>query len=356
MNRADVIVSGGDMYAAIFLLMTAILPVDFIFSVDRKRTFVSSPSILRARAFETGQLVFVIQVVGLYFFAGFLKYGELWKNGEALSTIYRLNITAEQWSRWILDFPTCLKFISLAIPYFEMFALVALLPLTRLSKLKDTWLILILLMHLGILATMNVFYLPYFCIVILTALIPASWWRLLKNFKYEEKLNLSISKTSILIASAYALFMISINIHTIWKPFIPERLYALVEKIRLEQKWDFYGPSPAQENEWWVISGMTEFGSVWKWNKVVSFSPSTIPENPRSHYENLHWVVYLLSLSHPDYREKLMPSFARYLCRQNQNLEPAAATLSVELYSSSILSKSVGPVQKVFEYSYRCSK
>jgi hypothetical protein len=355
LNRAEVIISGGDMYLLVFLLAATFLPLDRHFSLIRGQL---RPSKLKTVIYRSAQFTFLVQIVCIYFFAGVLKHGGLWMSGDALSVILQLKLTTRELGRYLPQFPDALRTFTHLIPWFEMSAIILLMPFRRLNRIKDIWLALAIGMHISILFTMNVFYLPYVCLVALVALIPSRFWGATLRLKESSSFSFTTWRPLTLsISSAFSLFVIALNIHSTYRPFLPASAYSLVEKFRLEQYWNFFGPSPRQANTWWSVNGKVRDGSPWYWGQMKSGFEDAEPLYPARMYKSLDWAVFFLGLAHPDYQERLLPILGRYLCRQpNVGADTTGQlpeVITISLYESRIFPETTEP-KRVREFRKLC--
>lgn len=356
LNRTEVIISGGDMYMMVFLLSAAFLPLDRHFSL---RPTQPNPSWFQTQVYPSAQLVFVVQIACIYFFTGMLKHGDLWRSGEALSVILQLKMTTRDLGRYLTQFPETLKVITYLIPWFEMAALVLLLPFRRTAWIRNIWLGLAFAMHVSILFLMNVFYLPYVCMVALLALIPGEFWTATLNLRAPDLVGRlkTLRPATISFAILGSLLVVSLNIHSSVHPVFPKQAYQYIEKFRLEQYWNFFGPSPRQANSWWRIHGKTDQGEDWHWSEAKPGFEDMEPLYPTRMYKSLDWAVFFLGLTFPDYQEKLLPILAKHLCRQPNASMVSSGELPKEieiaLFEARVFPVSTEP-KKIKEFHQHC--
>jgi hypothetical protein len=239
-----------------------------------------------------------------------------------------------------------------------MGVVVLLIPFKRWNRIRNIWLALAIGMHVFILFTMNVFYLPYTCLLALVALIPSSFWN--ATLRLRETCSLSLKKPSPLTVSvslAVSIFIVALNIHTSYRPVISARTYGLFEKFRLDQYWNFFGPSPPQTNSWWSVSGKVHDGSEWYWGQVKLGFDDVEPLYPTRMYKSLDWAVFFLGLANPAYQDQLLPILGKYLCRQpNVGADTTGQlpdVITISLYESRIFPETTEPT-RVREFRKLC--
>jgi hypothetical protein len=344
LNRSEVILSGGDLYLVAFLFLTIFLPVDHFWSLSAKGS--QAPNASRG-IFAAGQLMFLAQIMTIYFFAGLVKNTDIWETGEALSLILQIKLTTRELGTYLTQFPALLKEVSWWVPKFEMASILALLPFRGLRSLRTAWVLAAILMHICIGLAMNVFYLPATCIVVLIPLIPSG------TSKSESNRVLCFGPRMASVVGLFAALLILINFQTSVRSFLPRVATKAFESLRADQSWNFYG-YPRTLNTWWVLRGSDDVGRAWNWDKMKPTSSETEPEDPASLLPSSDWSVFFLGLGLPGYQESLLPVFSKYLCRSSKKGSASLARLDLEYYGRRPSSNDTGPIRQLRVYHHDC--
>ncbi len=89
-RRNDMILNSGDIILRDLTLLLALAPTGAAMSVDRVRQHGRGSFWTSATVAPWGLRLVQLQLIVVYFFAFWSKSGELWKNGTAVSTAFRL--------------------------------------------------------------------------------------------------------------------------------------------------------------------------------------------------------------------------------------------------------------------------
>lgn len=89
-RRNTMILNSGDIILRNLTLLLAFTPTGAALSVDRVRRYGRDALWTSARVAPWGMRLVQLQMMTVYFFAFWSKSGELWKNGTAVSTAFRL--------------------------------------------------------------------------------------------------------------------------------------------------------------------------------------------------------------------------------------------------------------------------
>lgn len=117
-NRNPLVLNGGDVLIRSLLFWSMFLPIGEVWSLDawfrkslpRRITIVSPAS-----------AALTIQMLVLYFSAGFFKWNQDWLSGEALDWTLRLETYNRPAAEWAVQFTTANRLGTLATPIFETY-------------------------------------------------------------------------------------------------------------------------------------------------------------------------------------------------------------------------------------------
>lgn len=121
-NRAPLVLNGGDVLIRSLLFWSMFLPVGETWSLDAwwrktppRRTTVVSPA----------SAALVLQMMVLYFSAGFFKWNQDWLSGEALDWALRLETYNRPAGEWFVQFTTLTWLGTIATPFMETYLPIA---------------------------------------------------------------------------------------------------------------------------------------------------------------------------------------------------------------------------------------
>lgn len=146
-RRNPVILNSGDLLLRNFALLLALCPTGAALSVDRWRRFGRDALRTAPLVAPWGLRLVQLQMMLVYFFAFWSKSGELWRNGTAVSTVFRLDDLTR------LDAPGWIVANALIIAAFTWGTLAVELALAALlwcKPLRPLLVVLAVLLHLSI--------------------------------------------------------------------------------------------------------------------------------------------------------------------------------------------------------------
>lgn len=299
-NRCEPILTGGDFYFAAFFFVNIFCSLS-----ESKISFETAK-------FEIGKMIFIIQIVILYFFAGLIKDGNFWKSGEALEIILNLKITTRNWSSFLLEYPNLLNILTRIVPYMEMSSLLFLFPKKSFRKAKLLLATVLVLFHIGILIFMQVYFLPFLCIAVLLPLMPIFKDR----FFHIDSINSNgLSKKQVLMPILFFILCSIGNIQASYPLLSNTFIQNTYSFFRFDQFWNFFGPTPNTKNSWWNIKIINQNGIKSNYDVFPSTSENFEPKDYLAIYKNFEWAVFFLGLSYPEYTSKLVPILANFICR-----------------------------------------
>jgi hypothetical protein len=318
-----------------------------------------------------------LQIAFMYWFAVILKSGREWRiDGTALFYALSADHLTSPTGTFLLRFPELLKALT-----FGTLAIETLTPLLLLSPLlkgplRTIGVALIISLHLGILATMNIGYFPLLSAFCVVCYLPGWFWhRALPHLgmafpgaghaarhlasrlgvgalgdqvrtrwqpalspvrggddvakhaagKQDERgLVLRSTVVSNFLASFFLVFVLMMNVTTVTDAAMPLPAYSLPMSVGLglDQRWAMYSPRPAQVSYWFTIPGVLKDG------RQVDLLPAAAdqesdragavtwekPPNVNETFRDMYWLRYLTTLTRPDSQERLL-HFGGYICR-----------------------------------------
>ncbi|MFN8391345.1 MAG: HTTM domain-containing protein [Bdellovibrionota bacterium] len=318
--RNEIVLYGGDHYRRALLFWAVFLPLGEAWSLDARHR----SSLRRARVFSVWTIGALLQVLCVYAFAGLLKTGTEWRS-EGSALYYALNIDdlSRTWSAVLLRFPEALRLLSLCVVPVEVFAPLLLLSPLKLTKLRLSGLILLASIHIGTIAALYLFQIPWAGLCSLLLFVPPGVWDKFQCGTSEGSTEPDKTRCSIRSGMEWCVGAFFIGLLFVWNlsillpqsDLIPPALKRVGLLLRFDQDWSFYAPYPYKTDGWYIIDGKLGDGTaVDVWNGTVGAPSAEKPSDIREHYRNEHWEPYLFYLWTQTYGDQ-SPLFASYLCR-----------------------------------------
>lgn len=163
--RNGFLLDAGDDLLRSMLFWSLFLPLGLRYSVDARKKLVTDPQIVLSPA----SAALLLQFACVYFFAGWFKTGEAWRNGTAIE--YALGQT--QWIRpageFLRQYPALLRYLTPCVVWFETLAPLCLFIPFRTRQFRMVVIPAFWLFMLGLATTI---WLHIFPLITATATIP----------------------------------------------------------------------------------------------------------------------------------------------------------------------------------------
>lgn len=176
-SRAPIVLQAGDVLLRLLLFWAFFLPIGARFSIDAALTKSNDH-------YQTNSIngaacaAYLLQVAFIYWFGIFLKSGdEWWPDLTAVYYALHLDQFTTSFGVWLRQFPDLLKTLTVQTLFIESF-----IPLLWFVPFKQNWcrsfaILILVAMHLGFAATMNIGLFPFIDIVALLPIIPSGFWK-----------------------------------------------------------------------------------------------------------------------------------------------------------------------------------
>lgn len=175
MNRNPLLLIGGDLLVACLLFWAMFLPLAARYSVDAALAHNAPPKDPRHLSWASAGLL--IQVMSVYFFSAFLKYGIEWApNYTAVYYALSLDRYATPLGLWLLQFPGLLKALSFFVYWLEALGPVLMFTPILLKPLRFGLMLLFMAMHLGFILCLEVGHFPYVSLCSLSVFLGGWFW------------------------------------------------------------------------------------------------------------------------------------------------------------------------------------
>jgi hypothetical protein len=370
-NRAPLVLNGGDVLIRSLLFWCMFLPVGETWSLDAK---LRKTSPRRATVVSPATAALVLQMLVLYFFAGFFKWNQDWLSGEALDWALRLETYNRPAGEWFVRFTGLTWAGTLATPLVETY-----LPLlwfapgvARLllwpcegafgisSRLAASLPTVQTLVRFGIVAVFAGFHLPieilmwigyfsYICWSGLIALLPTAAWE--RAAKLIPALKVSVSNApwtrsfvvgeSIrgVVAGLFLIYVLLWNVRNVrdergyegFAVVLPSQLDGFGFLFGLHQRWNMFQFGPRYEG--WAAAHATLMNGE-KRNILFREGPPDFsrPQNLRGMFPTDRWRKFFNNIGNPP-DDKHAPEAALAMARRwNETHGDEEQIFSLDLY------------------------
>jgi hypothetical protein len=381
-GRSHLILHSGDALIRLMLFWSMFLPLEARYSLDRLALGRRGRVFLGKGIASIATLAILLQLLSMYFFTAILKNHPDW-NKDFLAVYYAVNLDqfTTPLGKWLQNFPTLLKLLTVKTYYLELIG-----PLLLLIPFIQKWARLVLPfafigLHLGLFLTMYLGLFPWMCMVAWILFFPSNILDFLEKIlpkisfeKYqpwivqnlpttivwkENRLRKILSATFVLVSLVSVLAW---NIITSMpeKPKVPQVIRNYVLPIRLDQYWSMFAPYPMRGDGWFVVDGKLKDGSNFDtWNHMPP--PWDKPDNFFPLYRSTQWRKYLTNVWVENKEDSIRLAFGKYVCREWNNLsgqkEEGKILESYQLYymrENTPLPGNLPEIKKVFLWNHNC--
>ncbi|HVT34387.1 MAG TPA: DCC1-like thiol-disulfide oxidoreductase family protein [Nevskiaceae bacterium] len=175
MNRAPIVLIGGDILACCLLFWGMFLPLGARWSVDA--ALAQNPPPRENQHVSWASAALLLQVVSVYFFSAMLKNGAEWYP-DFTGVYYALSLDryATPLGLWLLNFPQLLKGLSFYVFWLEAFGpLLVFIPFFN-RPVRFLMMLCFATMHIGFLLCLELGHFPYVSISSHTVLLGGWFW------------------------------------------------------------------------------------------------------------------------------------------------------------------------------------
>ncbi len=367
--RNPLIYTLGDQMLRLMLFWGIFLPWGSRWSVDSHSNPVPQES--SSHVFSMATFAYAAQIIFMYTFAAYCKSGAEWRK-EYTAVFYTLNLDflASSLGNYLLNFPSLLKLMTFFVVWLETLGPVFLFFPFWTGPIRMVALSFFIFMHLGIMATMTIGFLPWVSIAALFGLVPSFFWdKIIPAFKTQPSLEpisrspstkkaFSVVCDSFIAASlVYSFFWNIWVVPQSWFKMPPSAVW-VGKLLYLEQGWNVFAPYPPKEDGWFVMPGTLKNGEsvdLFRGGEAVRW------EKPRlvsKEFKNDRWAKYLEQVN-MKIHHGLRAYYAHYLCRQwNSHHPPERALRQFEMYymrEQTLPGLHTSPPQKILMWSHKCA-
>ncbi|MCA9779816.1 MAG: HTTM domain-containing protein [Candidatus Eremiobacteraeota bacterium] len=338
-NRNPWVLNGGDVYARVVLFWMLFLPWGQVWSLDSRRK-VSDRRWWMGRLNSEKKAVrsfagvaVLIQICLIYWFAALPKTHPSWV-GDYSAIQISLQLDS-------LVTPFGHAFSKLALPYLPTLTWMVLMwealgpfllwfPFDK-GQVRTAAVTLFASLHFGFELCFEIGFFAIYSMVILSVLLPSWFWDRPLS-KLSRWLDQKTGGQDIAPdedrpkarRSAEAVYLFLIIYICCWnfgneqfRPglWLPDSWDWIGHRLRLDQRWNMFSPSPPYQDGWWVVKGIRRSGkevnllapgSLISWEKPEDIAGSYLTQRRR------RWMMELRSTND----ERLMAAYCRFLCSQ----------------------------------------
>jgi len=322
-QRNPYVLSGPDELLINLLFIAIILPTDQRFSFtrlgERREGVLNGPTAFYALFF----------VAMMYFFQAFLKEGDLWKNGQALSYAFMETLWTKPLASVMVAKNELCIFLSKATIWIEYAIPLLIFFPFRNGLARSIAVILILIFHWSIFLFFDVGLLPLIATGCAILIVPETFWKWpvamfrgwrvhIKSKQINRGIFLNRSRIQIFKKIALSIMLILI----VWGSLLvsqrmqkiipnPEFMKTLQKSSLFRQNWGFYAPDPSTVHGWCKVAGITAQG------EMIDMRTSKKFQNDASdleYYSNYSWkiFVYRTCIYADPLQRKILDNWARY--------------------------------------------
>lgn len=352
--------NGGDSLLRAMLFWGIFLPWGAVWSLDARRK--GGPTPQPAGYLSFGSCALVLQLCLIYWVPVALRSSPLWWNGEAVQySLLSLDL-ARDWGKALAAHSTFLKALGVSVIYSEVFGPLLLFSPFFQQTLRAIVVCWFVLLHLGMMVTMDLGLFPLICIAAWLGLLPTcsldslgkmwTWVRSAGARKPNERISSDSESPSRLpivlsawretcVAGFLVLVLLS-NLETVdrdrYRRFLPSLLRSVMNGVRLNQYWALFTPGPPRYDGYFAAVATLKDG---KKIDLLEASPS-VRQRQTGHgslmWVDLRWRKYLGSLgktasaSSDRIRDRRRFDLLNYLVKEwNRNCEPGRRVARVAL-------------------------
>ena len=249
--RNPYLLQGGDDLIRVMLLFSLFLPLNAVWAVQTKPVKYN---------FIVPALVIMFQILMVYWVSALMKTSPEW-HSEGTALYYAFNLDCIQWplSKYLLQFPALLQFLTPIIFYLEI-----IVPILFFIPFKNNVFRLIgigifVVFQIGISATL---FVGLFYLINLTALIPllpSSFFNYFKIKENQTDWSLKHDKFTNYFVSFLLLYILLWNTN-----YIPQFKYGMAKRFKsfafatgLNQNWGMFAPNVFKEDGWLIYEAIT---------------------------------------------------------------------------------------------------
>lgn len=328
--RAPVLSHGGDDLIRLSLFWLLFLPSESYFSIDHAFSKVKKEITL----LNIPSLVFIGQLLAMYFFTALLKIHPRWMSeGTAIYYSLELDQFLTSFGLFFRDVAphSLLKLMTQTTFWVEfIFPFFAFMPFYN-SLFRRISILTFISFHFGLFLIFNLGTFPWICMLYWVALLPSDFWKTnwvdkIESFfaqisnRFKPTTTFTLDRhpriaLHIVVAIFFTIAMYwNVALHDDNDKYeirgLPHQIGSV---LRLHQHWNMFAPYPAFNDGWVVVEGSLFNGEVWDVFNNKEFSTEK-PIKVSDLFKGAQWRKYLMNISTDEYNNHRL-YFGRYICR-----------------------------------------
>ncbi len=301
-----------DILLRLLLFWGLFLPWGALYSLD---SLQSSRKKTPHHALSAGTAALLLQVAFVYFFTAVHKTSPVWwREGSAISEALRLGQFVTPTGRFLLRFPTVLKYMTFIVIWLERLGpLFLFIPMVT-GEVRILVVFCFWALHIGLGTCLHLGHFPWVSAVAMIPFLPGRFWNRLSGSSSKRRISfLTASWNLNLLALFFLGYIFLWNLGEAGLLHLPPQARSVAYLFHIDQDWRMFSPHPPTEDGWFVISGKLEDGTEldpFRAGKPVSWEK---PKNEWATYRNIRWERALWRMGKPN--DQTLVCFSEYLCR-----------------------------------------
>jgi len=324
-SRNARVMNAGDALMHTMLLWSCFLPLGARHSLDAVKGPARFSSLLSSASAgsvsSVASAATLIQIACIYFATSVLKTGEAWKDGTAL--YYALNV--DQFTtpigKALLQYPGFLSALTHSTILLEFFGPFLLLWPLKKKFIRTAMVACFVSLHIGIMLTMRLGFLPILDIAVLMLFLPREIWDLF----YRKKPSIAIEPDPDPAGSGILKIVAQVTagillVYTLWwtlgtfnkalRP--PAAVWKTAASIKLNATWNMFSPQPSRRDGWFIMAADLDDGrtvDLLRRGDPVDWGK---PKDAAAIFSNYRYRKYMMNLVRKGAPKPLLGSFVGY--------------------------------------------
>ncbi len=306
--RNPLITTGGDVLLRCMLAWSIFLPLGKAFSIDSRIDGLHLKDPQPVVSIASAGLM--LQIVFMYFFAGFAKLNSSWLSGDAIQAAMQLDMYVKPLGVWVGDLPSLvLKLATWGVLILELAIPLLVFPPRYVYFVRGMAAGIFVLLHLGIWLTMSIGIFSVTGMVAWLAFIPAQTWETSTQGAQTDWRRTNLRFENLLFARimtiAMLAFMISINVMNVRPSFFASfghrGLHSLGCGTMFVQEFKMFAQPPSWSPSF-VYSGKTDTRSadLFATARRIQPSKSVYKQMVSQPWRRYHWFLLEWDLNQGD--------------------------------------------------------
>lgn len=321
-SRNLLINNGADSMIRMLAFWSIFLPLGARWSLDARASAGRGPGSWADRDatwISFAGACLILQVVFVYWFSVAFKSHEVWwSQGTALRQVLALDVYARPLALWVREHPDLCRWLTHGTLALEILGpLLALLPFWS-ARFRMVAVAAMISLHAGIALCLDIGAFPWIMMAAWCAFLPREFWIWLGKKEgqsgeagmQESSVDVSapLPRRSPLALRRVVNGFLAICLGLVfmwnlrgtnfayWEQYFPRSVNPLVLKLRLDQYWTMFAPTPLREDGWFILRAGLSDGSEVDLLRDGAPVDWRKRENLHTHFKDSRWLKYLMNL------------------------------------------------------------